>query len=119
MNTTMNALRAMVLAAIVAVPFAASAVRADEEKALRPEIEQLTQTVSDKIQAAADRLGLTGEQREKIGQIRASHMEQCKALRDERRSLLQEELKSISSILTPEQNEKVKELAEDRMEQAE
>jgi Spy/CpxP family protein refolding chaperone len=86
---------------------------------LRPEIEQLTQTASETLQAAADRLGLTSEQRDKIAGIRSSHEDQFKALRAQRRSLLQEELKSINSILTPEQREKVKELAEDRMEQAE
>jgi len=119
MNTTFNVLRAILLAVIIAVPLTASVIRADEIKALRPEIEQLAQTVSDKIQAGADKLGLTNEQREKIGEIRASHAEQCKALRAERRSLLQEELKSISSILTQEQRDKVKEFAEDHIEQAE
>src|SRR4029079_7831813 len=112
MNTTFNVLRAILLAVIIALPLTASVIRADEIKALRPEIEQLAQTVSDKIQAGADKLGLTNEPREKIGEIRASHAEQCKALRAERRSLLQEELKSISSILTQEQRDKVKEFAE-------
>jgi len=119
MNTTIHRVGGMLLSVIAALPLASSAGWAAEEKVLRPEIEQLRQTVSEKLQAAAGRLGLTSEQQEKISAVRASHAEQFKALRAERRSLLQEELKSINSILTPEQRDKVKELAEDRMEQAE
>jgi len=116
MKITLNKLRAMVLAVVVAAPLASIAVWADEVKTLRPEIEQLVQTVGDKLQAAADRLGMSQEQRDKINEIRASRAEQCKGLRAERRSLLQEELKAINSILTSEQRDKVKELAEDRIE---
>jgi len=119
MKVTVYKSSAMVLAAIIAVPLASSALWADEVKSLRPEIEQLKQTVADKIEAAADRLGLSQEQRDKIKEIRSSRAEQCKALRDERRALLQEELKAIGSILTPEQRDKVKEFAEDREERRE
>jgi Spy/CpxP family protein refolding chaperone len=119
MNTTITTLRTVVFAVVIGAPLSSSALRAAEEKALRPEVEQLTRTVSETLQAAADRLGLTSEQRDKIAGIRSSHEEQFKALRAQRRSLLQEELKSINSILTSEQRDKAKELAEDRMEQAE
>ena len=119
MSTTITTLRTVVFAVAIGAPLSSSALWAEEEKALRPEIEQLTQTVSETLQAAADRLGLTSEQRDKIAGIRSSHEEQFKALRAQRRSLLQEELKSINSILTPDQRDKVKELAEDRMEQTE
>jgi len=119
MNIPVNTFRSMVLAAIVAAPVAANAVWADEVKTLRPEIEQLQQTVADKIEAAADTLGLSKEQLDKIKEVRANRSEECKALRAERRALLQEELKAISSILTPEQREKVKEFAEDRGERRE
>jgi Spy/CpxP family protein refolding chaperone len=118
MNIKAYSQGAMILAVIMG-PVVTSAARADEEKALRPEIEQLTQTVSEKLQVAADRLGLTQEQRGKISEIRTNHAEKCKALRAERKALLQEELKAISSILTDEQREKAKELAEDRPEQSE
>lgn len=91
--------------------------RGDEEKALRPEVQQMKQSVSEKIQAAADKLGLTPEQRDKIREIQAKHAEQHKAMRAERRALLQEELKALATALTPEQREKVKELAEDRAEE--
>ncbi len=114
MNILVNNLRSMALAASIAVPLASNTVWADEVKALRPEIEQLNQTVAEKIEAAADSLGLSKEQLDKIKEIRASRSEKCKSLRAERRTLLQEELKTINSILTPEQREKVKELAEDR-----
>jgi Spy/CpxP family protein refolding chaperone len=118
MNIKTYSLGAMILAVIMG-PVVMSAARADEEKALRPEIAQLTQTVSERLQAAADRLGLTQEQRDKISKIRDSDADQIKALRAERKALLQEELKAIGSILTDEQREKAKELAEDRPEQSE
>ena len=47
MTIKMHTACALVLAAILG-PLALSIARADEEKALRPEIAQLTQTVSDK-----------------------------------------------------------------------
>jgi Spy/CpxP family protein refolding chaperone len=119
MNKTIRTLRAVAIAIVILAPPISSAVWAEEERVLRPEIEQLTQTVSEKLQAAADKLGLTSEQKDKIAAIRTSRAEQLKALRAERRSLLQDELKAISSILTPQQRDKVKELAEDRLEQAE
>ena len=62
-------------------------------------------------------LGLTDEQRSKLREIDGRQAEQRTALRAERRSLLQEELKSLASILTPEQREKIKEYAEDKAEQ--
>ena len=81
MKTTITTLRTVVFAVVIGAPLSSSALWAAEEKALRPEIEQLTQTVSEKLQAAADRLGLTSEQRDKIAGIRSSHEEQFKALR--------------------------------------
>ena len=76
MNTTINILRAVVFAVIIGAPLSSSAPWAAEEKALRPEIEQLTQTVSERLQAAADKLGLTTEQRSKITAIRSNHEQQ-------------------------------------------
>ena len=81
MNTRVNSLCAVAFAVAIGAPLSSSALWAAEEKALRPEIEQLTQTVSETLQAAADRLGLTSEQRDKIAGIRSSHEDQFKALR--------------------------------------
>ena len=49
----------MELAFILAVPLASIAAPANEVKTLRPEIEQLNQTVAEKFEAAADRLSLS------------------------------------------------------------
>ena len=117
MRIRMSTARVTGLAVIVGIPLLAALCRADEERSLRPEIQQIMQSVGEKLQAAADKLELTADQRSKIREINASRAEQCKALRTERRELLQEELKAIGTILTPEQREKVKELAEDRVEQ--
>jgi len=37
-------------------------VRAQEERCFSPDLEQLRETVSDRLQAVADKLGLTDEQ---------------------------------------------------------
>jgi len=109
--------RALFLAGIALMPLALPAALSAEEKALRPEVQQLVQSVSEKLQAAADKLGLTPEQQAKIREIQASQSEQRAALRAQRRDLLQGELKSLATILTPEQREKIKEFAEDKVEQ--
>ena len=113
----MSAASVTSLVVIFGLPLFSPPVRADDEKCLRPEIQQMIQSVSEKIQAAADRLDLSADQRSKIREINASRSEKCKALRAERRALLQEELKAIGTVLTPEQREQAKELAEDRVEQ--
>ncbi|HTM55367.1 MAG TPA: hypothetical protein VL175_15150 [Pirellulales bacterium] len=79
----------------------------------------MLQTVADKVQAAADKLGLTSEQKTTIAEIKARHADQWTALRAERRSLRQKELESINSILTPEQRDQVKALADDKVEHVE
>jgi Spy/CpxP family protein refolding chaperone len=103
---------------IVGMPFTATAARAaEEQKCLRSEVEQMLQSVGEKLKEAADKLQLTDEQKTKIAEVQASHAAERTALRAERKSLLQEELKALSATLTAEQREKVKELAEDRTEQ--
>src|SRR5262245_30134346 len=97
--------------------FAAIAL-ADDAKSLRPEIERMTQAVSEKLEAAADKLGLGAKQRQQIRDIQAKHTEQFKALRTERRELLEAELKALDAILTPQQRDQVKEFIEDRVEKA-
>jgi Spy/CpxP family protein refolding chaperone len=116
---------AMAWAGIVGLPLAAAltagaaeVTEPAEQKSLRPEVQQLVQSVSEKVQAAADKLDLTDEQRSKIREIGQKQAEQRTALRTERRNLLQEELRALGAILTPEQRDKIKEFAEDKVEQA-
>jgi Spy/CpxP family protein refolding chaperone len=113
----MSAATVMSLVVFVGNALFAAPVRAEDEKSLRPEIQQMIQSVSEKVQAAADRLNLTAEQLSKIRETDANRAEPRKALRAERLALLQEELKSLATILTPDQREKLKESAEDRVEQ--
>jgi Spy/CpxP family protein refolding chaperone len=114
---TETALRCLLGAAAFLMVLALAAASAEEEKCLRPEIQQLVQSVGEKLQAAADKFGLNAEQQAKIREIDAGQAEQRMALRTQRRNLLQEEMKSLASILTPEQREKIKEFAEDKAEQ--
>jgi Spy/CpxP family protein refolding chaperone len=106
----------LVIGLMAGMLFSVTVARADEEKCLRPEFEQLIQTVTEKFQEVADKLGLNDDQRAKIREIHAKHVEEYKTLRMERRELLETELKALSEILTPEQREKVKEFVNDRIE---
>jgi Spy/CpxP family protein refolding chaperone len=109
----------LVLGLVAGMLLSATAARADEERCLRPELEQLAQTVAERFQEAADKLGLNEEQRAKIREIHAKHVEEYKTLRAERRELLEAELKALGEILTPDQREKAKEFVKDRIETAE
>ena len=81
---------------------------------LSPALEQLRETVSDRLHAAADKLGLTAEQRDKIREIRADFAAKYQAQRTARRELRQEELKDLGAILTPEQRDQAKAFVEER-----
>jgi Spy/CpxP family protein refolding chaperone len=100
----------------LAVTCLVGVVRAQEARQIRPEVEKLKQSVSEKLQAAADKLGLTTEQRDKIREVHRSFEARRQALRDERRALHESDLQAINAILTPQQREKVQALKEDRVE---
>jgi Spy/CpxP family protein refolding chaperone len=102
-------------ALIAGVTGLASAARGQEGCEIRPEVDLLRQSVSEKLQAAAEQLGLTQEQREKIKETHRSFAEKRQALRDQRHDLYQSDLKSIGEILTPDQRKKADELMEDRL----
>jgi Spy/CpxP family protein refolding chaperone len=108
-----SAIRWALIAAVGTLP---SVVRAQEARDIRPEVELLKQSVSEKLQAVADRLGLTQEQRDKIREAHRSFEAKRQELRAKRRDLYENDLKSISGILTPEQRKKVEDLMEDRVE---
>ena len=93
-------------------------VPAQEQKPFSPAIEQLRETVAERLQAVADKLGLTTEQRTKIREAHAAFADRFEALRTRRRELLQSELEAIRDVLTPEQREMVKGCVEDLREAA-
>ena len=62
---------------------------------LSPALEQLRETVADRLVSAADELGLTADQRAKIRQIHAGYAEKYQAQRDARRPLRREEFKAL------------------------
>jgi Spy/CpxP family protein refolding chaperone len=107
---------AILCALIAAVTGLTSVARAQGAREIRPEVDLLKQSVSEKMQAVAERLGLTQEQRDKIKETHRSFEAQRQALRDQRRDLYQSDLKSMGDILTPEQRKQVDELMEDRVE---
>ena len=105
-----------VTALALATMLAGGIARAQDqgETRLSPALEQLRETVADRLQSAADELGLTAEQREKIRQIHAGYAEEYRAQRDARRALRREELEALGAVLTPEQRDQVKDAVEER-----
>jgi Spy/CpxP family protein refolding chaperone len=84
------------------------------ETQLSPALEQLRETVAERLESVADELGLTAEQREKIRKIHAGYTEKCQAQRDARRALRREEFTALGAVLTPEQRDKIKDAVEER-----
>ena len=80
------------------------------------EIAQLRETIAERLNPVAEKLGITAEQKEKIKEIHAGFADRYKAQRAHRRELRQSELDAISAILTAEQREKVKDFVEDQVE---
>ena len=72
------------------------------------------QSVAERLRTAADKLGLTDEQRSKIRETHASFVDKYRALAGERRALLHQELKAIGEQLTSDQRDRVQDLCEDR-----
>ena len=105
-----------VTALALATMLAGGIARAQDqgETRLSPALEQLRETVADRLQSAADELGLTAEQREKIRQIHAGYAEEYRAQRDARRALRREELEALGAVLTPAQRDQVKDAVEER-----
>ena len=58
-----------------------SLVLAQEQKPFSPALEQLRETVSERLQTVADRLELTSEQRTKIREAHAAFADKFQALR--------------------------------------
>ncbi len=75
----------------------------------------IAQTVSERLRAAAEKLGLTSEQQQRIIDAYKSYDEKYEKLSDDRRELLKSELKSVGEILTPEQREKVRNYFQDHV----
>jgi Spy/CpxP family protein refolding chaperone len=90
-------------------------IPAQEQKPFSPAIEQLRETVSERLQSVADKLALTPEQRTKVREAHAAFSDKFQALRTQRRELLQSELDAIRDVLTPEQREAAKGFVEDQI----
>jgi Spy/CpxP family protein refolding chaperone len=73
------------------------------------------QSVAERLRTAADKLGLTEEQRRKIGESHAAFADRYRTLAGERRALLHDELKAISEQLTSDQRDRVQDFSEDRV----
>lgn len=66
----------------------------------------LKETIAERFEATADKLGLTQEQRDKIKAAYSSFAATYAAQREQREALRKEELNAMGDILTPEQREK-------------
>ncbi len=79
-------------------------------------IAQLRETIAERLEGVADKLGLTDEQKTKIKETHEGFIPKYRAQRDQRRELRQKELDALSALLTADQREKVKDLIGDRYE---
>jgi Spy/CpxP family protein refolding chaperone len=117
---SMRNVTALALAAILAGGIARAQDQDQDqdqgETRLSPALEQLRETVADRLESAADRLGLTAEQREKIRQVHAGYAEKYRAQRDARRALRREEFQALGAALTPAQRDQIKDAVEEREE---
>jgi hypothetical protein len=107
-----------VTALALATMLAGGIARAQDQGGTRlsPALEQLRETVADRLVSAADELGLTADQRAKIHQIHAGYAEKYQAQRAARRALRREEFTALGAVLTPEQRDQVKDAVEEREE---
>jgi Spy/CpxP family protein refolding chaperone len=92
---------------------AGNLLRAQEEPRYSPDLEQMRETVSERLQAMAEKLGLTDEQKTKIREAHTAYAEKCQKFRAERRELLESEFQALGQVLTPEQREIAKGYVED------
>jgi Spy/CpxP family protein refolding chaperone len=92
---------------------AGNRILAQEEPRFSPDLEQMRATVSERLQAFADKLGLTDEQRAKIREAHTAYAEKFNTCRAQRRELLQSELQALDQVLTPEQKSVAKEYVDD------
>ena len=106
----MNLRKRHVTASSIAALFLAtgSQVSAQEHKSISLALEQLRETLTERLQTVAAQPGLTPEQRTKIREAHAALADKFHVLRTQRRELLPSELEAIRRVLTPEQLEKVK-----------
>jgi Spy/CpxP family protein refolding chaperone len=77
-------------------------------------ITQLRETIAERLEGAADRLGLTAEQKEKIKETHTGYVPKYREQRDKRRELRQKELDALSAVLTADQRDKVKDITGDQ-----
>jgi Spy/CpxP family protein refolding chaperone len=95
----------------------AGVARAQDQEGnrLSPALEQLRETVLDRLHTAADELGLTAEQRNRIREIHTGFATKYQAQRVARRELRQDEFEELGAILTPEQRDQVKDAVAERI----
>jgi Spy/CpxP family protein refolding chaperone len=77
-------------------------------------ITQLRETVAERLEGVADKLGLTAEQKVKIKEAHAGYVPKYREQRDKRRELRQKELDALSAVLTADQRDRVKDITGDQ-----
>jgi Spy/CpxP family protein refolding chaperone len=75
----------------------------------------LKETIAERLEATAEKLGLSEDQRAKSKAACAAFRANDASQREQREALRKEELKALGEILTPEQREKVKNYVADFM----
>jgi Spy/CpxP family protein refolding chaperone len=71
-------------------------------------VAMLKETIAERLEATAEKLGLNDDQRAKIKAAFSGFAASYTAQREQRETLRKEELKAMGEILTPEQRERAK-----------
>jgi Spy/CpxP family protein refolding chaperone len=111
MSMKSQILTGLALGAFVLV--AGAVLQAQEEPRFNPDLEQLCETVCERIQAVGDKVGLSDEQKTKIREAHTAFADKYQKCRAERKELLSSELQALAQVLTPEQREIAKGYVED------
>src|SRR5262249_13198164 len=75
----------------------------------------LNDSFLQKLRAAAEQIGLTTEQRDRIRERLAGSVPKYREQRHARRALVEEEFQAIAAVLTPEQRDKARRYFEQRL----
>ena len=77
-------------------------------------ITQLRETIAERLEGVAEKLGITADQKEKIRNLHAGFIPKYRDQRDKRRELRQKEYDALAALLTADQREKVKDMIGDQ-----
>jgi Spy/CpxP family protein refolding chaperone len=80
-----------------------------------PKFAGARETLAERAESAAEKIGLTSEQRQQIIKTLSSHADRHAILKAKCQEACEEEFKEIAAVLTPDQRQKAREYIEERV----